>query len=92
MIWSIIKSPQNLVRSERVGVVVRVSLDSEKHWRRQGVPGVHLCDGLVNAVLVLLSLKAVVLDVVDQLKEEHAHQSVVELILEGLPAEDQEDR
>jgi len=75
-----------------VGVVVRVSPDSEKHWRRQGVPGVHLCDGLVNAVLVLLSLKAVVLDVVDQLKEEHAHQSVVELILEGLPAEDQEDR
>lgn len=42
----------------------------------------HLSDGLVDTVLILLPLEAVVLDVVDQLKEEHPHQSVVELILE----------
>ena len=59
-----------------------MSLDSEKHWGGEGVPGVHLSDGLEDAVLILLSLQSVMLDVVDQLKEEHAHQCVVELILE----------
>lgn len=72
-------------------MVVRVSLDSEEHWGGERVPGVHLSDTLVDTVLVLLSLEAVVLDVVDQLKEEHTHASVVELVLERLPAEDQED-
>ena len=75
-----------------MGVVVRVSLDSEKHWGGEGIPGVHLGDRLEDTVLILLSLQAVVLDVVDQLKEEHPHKSVVELILQGLPAEHQEDR
>lgn len=41
----------------------------------------HLSDGLVDAVLILLSLEAVVFDVVDQLEEKHTHESVVELIL-----------
>lgn len=58
-----------------------MSLDSEKYWGGEGVPGVHLSDGLVDSVLILLSLEAVVLDVVDQLEEEHAHESIVELIL-----------
>lgn len=51
----------------------------------------HLGDGLVDSVLILLSLEAVVLDVVDQLKEEHAHESIVELILQGLPSKEKED-
>lgn len=91
VIRSIIKSSQNLVRSEGVCVVIRVSLDSEKYRGRQGVPGVHLGDRLEDAILVLLSLKAVVLDVVYQLQEEHPHKSVVELVLQGLPAEHKED-
>lgn len=63
-------------------MVVRVSLDSEKDWGGETVPRVHLGDGLVDTVLVLLPLEAVVLDVVDELKEEHAHQGVVELVLQ----------
>lgn len=51
----------------------------------------HFCDGLIDAVLVLLPLEAVVLDVVDKLQKEHSHESVVELILERLPSEKEKD-
>jgi len=42
---------------------------------------VHFGDGFVDAVLVLLSLEAVVLDVIDEFQEEHAHESVMKLVL-----------
>lgn len=63
--------------------MVRVPLDSEQDRARKGVPRVHLVDGLVDTVLVLLSLETVVLDVVNQLKEEHSHAGVVKLIFQG---------
>ena len=91
VIWGIVESPQDLVWSESVSVMVGVSLDSEENWRREGVPGVHLGNRLVDSVLVLHSLETVVLDVVDELKEEHSHHCVVNLVLEGLPSEKEEN-
>jgi len=52
---------------------------------------VHFVDGLVDTILIFLSLKTVMLDVVDELEEEHSHAGVHELIFEGLPAEEEED-
>ena len=40
----------------------------------------HFCDGLIDSVLVFLSLEAVVLNVVDELQKEHSHESVMELV------------
>lgn len=51
----------------------------------------HFVDGLVDTILIFLSLKTVMFDVVDELEEEHSHAGVEELILEGLPAEEEED-
>ena len=67
-------------------MVVAVSLDSEKSWRRQAVPWVHFVDGLINALLVFLSEKPVVLDVVDELEVEDTPESVQELVFKALPA------
>lgn len=67
-------------------MVVAVSLDSEKSWRRQAVPWVHFVDGLINAFLVFLSEKPVVLDVVDELEVEDTPESVQELVFKALPA------
>lgn len=41
----------------------------------------HLGDGLIDAVLVFLSLEAIVLNVVDQFQKEHSEESVMELVL-----------
>ena len=38
MVWGFIKPSQNLIWSERVSVMVRVSLNSEQNWAREGVP------------------------------------------------------
>jgi hypothetical protein len=71
--------------------MVWVSLDSEQNWAWEGVPWVHFVDGLVDTILIFLSLKTVMFDVVDELEEEHSHAGVEKLILEGLPAEEEED-
>ena len=67
-------------------MVVAVSLDSEKNWRREAVPWVHFVDRLINAFLVFLSEKPVVLDVVDELEVEDTPESVQELVFKALPA------
>ena len=41
----------------------------------------HLGDGLIDTVLILLSLEPIMLNVIYKLQEEHAHKSVVKLIL-----------
>jgi len=55
MVRSFIKSSENLVWSERMSMVIRVSLDSEENWAGKGVPRVHLIDGLVDSILVFVS-------------------------------------
>lgn len=52
----------------------------------------HLGNGLIDSILVLLSLESVVLNIVDQFQEEDAHHGVVELVLERLPAQQEEYR
>lgn len=51
----------------------------------------HFVDRLVDPILIFLSLETVMFNVVDQFEEEHSHAGVEELILEGLPAEEEED-
>lgn len=51
----------------------------------------HLVDWLVDSILVLLSKEAVVLNVVDKLKEEHSHACIGELVLQRWPSEEEED-
>jgi hypothetical protein len=63
-----------------------MSLDSEEKGGRGGVPRVFLCYGLVDAPIVLLSLEAVVLNVVNQFDEENSHEGVGQLEQHCTPA------
>ena len=40
----------------------------------------HLVDGFINAIFVFLSKETIVLNVVDEFKEEHSHAGVTELV------------
>jgi len=72
-----------------MGMMVTMSLETEHGWGADRVPWVQLVNALVDTVLVLLTREAVVLDVVDCLKVERSHKGVQELVLEGVPSEDE---
>ena len=71
--------------------MVRVPLDPEHHRRAHRVPAVHVVDGLVDAVFVLQSQQAVVLDVVDCLQVDDAPVGIDHLVSEAFPPEDHID-
>ena len=63
-------------------MMVRVSLESEDQWGTERVPAVPLGDRLVDAVLILLSLEAIVLEVVYYFEHDDAPAGVEELVLD----------
>lgn len=90
-VWRIIHSSQDLVWSEAVLVMVRVSLESHDDGAGKLVPRVHFTNWFVNTVFVLLSDDAVVLNVVDGFDPVEADGDVAKLEFQGFPAEEEVD-
>ena len=51
----------------------------------------HFGNGLIDTVFILLSLEAVVLNVINEFQKEHTSKSVMKLILKRFPSEKEED-
>jgi len=84
---SIIDPAQDLVGSEAMSMVIRMSLQSKLDRTRLGVPRVQDVDALVNSIFVLPSFQTVVFDVVDGFKVHSAPEGVCQLVFNGAPSQ-----
>jgi hypothetical protein len=70
-----------------MSVMIGMSLDSKSDGGAYCVPGAHAADAFVDALRILASSQAVVLEVVNHFVPEHARESIVKLELNATHSE-----